>query len=235
MGAMSSNALTVSGQPRAVLWDMDGTLVDTEPYWMDAETALVESYGGTWTHQDALQMVGNGLIDSAHILQRYGVKMDADAIVQHLTDDVADRLRTDGVPFRPGARELLADLRESNIRTALVTMSMKRMAMDVVGLIDFTAFDLIIGGDEVARPKPFPDPYLLAAQSLGVDIVDAVVIEDSPTGVTAGRTAGAVTLGVPHILPLDGVGAHELWPSLSGRTSLDVRDLHSRFSQESVR
>jgi HAD superfamily hydrolase (TIGR01509 family) len=226
---------SVSIKPSAVLWDMDGTLVDTEPYWMDAETRLVEYYGGTWTHEDALQLVGNGLMDSAGILQRHGVQMEAEAIVHRLTDEVAARLRTDGVPFRPGARELLAALRADGIRTALVTMSMKRMALDVVSLIDFTAFDLVIGGDEVARPKPFPDPYLQAAETLGVEIADTVVIEDSMTGVTAGRASGAVTLGVPHIVPLDGAPAHELWATLDGRGTADIRDLHSRFAKESTR
>jgi HAD superfamily hydrolase (TIGR01509 family) len=222
-------------KPSAVLWDMDGTLVDTEPYWMHAETLLVESYGGTWTHEDALQLVGNGLIDSAIVLRRYGVDMDPQAIVDHLTDGVAQRLRIDGVPFRPGARELLADLRAAGIPTALVTMSMRRMALDVVGLIDFTAFDLVVAGDDVQRPKPFPDAYLRAADLLSVDIADAVVIEDSPTGLAAGRTAGAVTLGVPHIVSLDDAGAHELWPSLAGRTTADIIDLHARFSTEVTR
>jgi HAD superfamily hydrolase (TIGR01509 family) len=161
--------------------------------------------------------------------------MEAEAIVHRLTDEVAARLRTDGVPFRPGARELLAALRADGIRTALVTMSMKRMALDVVSLIDFTAFDLVIGGDEVARPKPFPDPYLQAAETLGVEIADTVVIEDSMTGVTAGRASGAVTLGVPHIVPLDGAPAHELWATLDGRATADIRDLHSRFAKESTR
>ena len=225
----------VSIKPSAVLWDMDGTLVDTEPYWMDAETRLVESFGGVWTQQDALQLVGNGLIDSGVILQGYGVRLSAEEIVERLTDEVAARLRNDGVPFRPGARELLAELRATGIRTALVTMSMKRMALDVISLIDFTAFDLVIGGDEVGRPKPFPDPYLQAATTLGVDIADTVVIEDSLTGVTAGRASGAVTLGVPHIVPLDDAPAHELWPTLEGRTAADIRDLHSRFVKESSR
>jgi HAD superfamily hydrolase (TIGR01509 family) len=222
-------------KPSAVLWDMDGTLVDTEPYWMHAETLLVESYGGTWTHEDALQLVGNGLIDSAIVLRRYGVDMDPQAIVDHLTDGVAQRLRIDGVPFRPGARELLADLRAAGIPTALVTMSMRRMALDVVGLIDFTAFDLVVAGDDVQRPKPFPDAYLRAADLLSVDIADAVVIEDSPTGLAAGRAAGAVTLGVPHIVSLDDAGGHELWPSLAGRTTADIIDLHARFSTEVTR
>lgn len=205
---------------------MDGTLVDTEPYWMAAETTLVESFGGTWSHEDALQLVGSGLLDSAAILQRAGVAMEAEAIVSHLTDIVQESLRTQGVPFRPGARELLRDLREAGIPTGLVTMSLRRMALSVVELIDFEAFDIVVAGDDVDNPKPHPEPYLQAAALLDVDIADVVVIEDSPTGVRAGLASGALTLAVPHIVPLDHLGAHELWPTLAGRGADDLSDLY---------
>ncbi|GAA2926435.1 HAD family phosphatase [Microbacterium luteolum] len=215
----------MSRKPRAVLWDMDGTLVDTEPYWMAAETSLVESFGGSWTHEDALQLVGSGLIDSAIILQNAGVAMEPEAIVSHLTDVVQESLRTQGVPFRPGARELLAELRDAGIPTGLVTMSLRRMALNVVDLIEFEAFDIVVAGDDVDNPKPHPEPYLQAAALLDVDITEVVVIEDSPTGVRAGLASGAVTLGVPHIVPLDDLGAHELWPTLAGRGVSDLGDL----------
>lgn len=228
MGAMSR-------KPRAVLWDMDGTLVNTEPYWMSVETELVESYGGTWTHDDALQLIGSNLLESGRVLQQAGVDLEPAEIVDLMTDRVAERLRTQGVPFRPGARELLADLRAQGIPTALVTMSLRRMALDVVAQIDFAAFDLVVAGDDVERPKPFPDPYLTAAAQLGIDIADAVVIEDSPTGVTSGAASGAVTLGVPHLVSLEGFGADELWPTLEGRTAADITDLHRRFAKEGAR
>lgn len=216
---------SVSRKPSAVLWDMDGTLVDTEPYWMAAETSLVESFGGTWSHEDALQLVGSGLIDSAVILQNAGVAMEAEAIVSHLTDRVQESLRTQGVPFRPGARELLRDLRESGIPTGLVTMSLRRMALNVVDLIEFEAFDIVVAGDDVDNPKPHPEPYLQAAALLDVDIAEAIVIEDSPTGVRAGLASGALTLAVPHIVPLEHLGAHELWSTLDGRGAADIAEL----------
>ncbi|GED39021.1 HAD family phosphatase [Microbacterium oxydans] len=216
----------MSRKPSAVLWDMDGTLVDTEPYWMAAETALVQSFGGSWTHEDALQLVGSGLIDSAVILQNAGVAMEAEAIVSHLTDVVQESLRTQGVPFRPGARELLRDLRDAGIPTGLVTMSLRRMALNVVDLIEFDAFDIVVAGDDVDNPKPHPEPYLQAAALLDVDIAEVIVIEDSPTGVRAGLASGALTLAVPHIVPLDHLGAHELWDTLDGRGAVDLTDLY---------
>lgn len=209
---------------------MDGTLVDTEPYWMAAETTLVESFGGTWSHEDALQLVGNGLLDSALILQRAGVDMEAEAIISTLTDAVQESLRTEGVPFRPGARELLRELKDAGIPTALVTMSLRRMALGVVELIDFDAFDLVVAGDDVDNPKPHPEPYLQAAALLDIDIAETVVIEDSPTGLRAGISSGAVVLGVPHIVSLDEIGAHELWPTLEGRGLPELVDLFDRQS-----
>jgi len=211
---------------------MDGTLVDTEPYWMAAEGPLVESYGGTWTKEQALHMVGLGLEDAARLLQDAGVRMDVAAIVQHLTDEVLASLLRDGVPFRPGARELLKALKDVGVKTALVTMSMRRMAQTVVDLIDFDAFDVIVAGDDVTRPKPYPDPYLQGSELLGVDPHQVVAIEDSPNGLRAAVASGAVTLGVPLMVSLTGVGAHALWPTLEGRTVGDLADLYTDHRPE---
>lgn len=218
----------------AVLWDMDGTLVDTEPYWMAAETPLVESFGGTWSHEQALSLVGMGLEDSARILQDAGVRMGTHDIIAHLTDEVMRQLSTTGVPFRPGARELLSDLRAAGVKTALVTMSMRRMADTVVDLIDFDAFDVVVAGDESTRPKPFPDPYLQACDALGVTPDQAVAIEDSPNGLRSAVASGAATIGVPLMVSLTGAGAHALWPTLEGRTAADVASFHAAHRAKEV-
>lgn len=206
---------------------MDGTLVDTEPYWMAAETPLIESFGGTWSHEQALSLVGLGLEDSARILQATGVRMSVDGIIDHLTDEVMRQLAATGVPFRPGARELLASLRESGVKTGLVTMSMRRMATTVVDLIDFDAFDVIIAGDDATRPKPFPDPYLQACEALGVAPEEVVAIEDSPNGLRSAVASGAAVIGVPLMVSLAGAGAHEIWPTLEGRTVGHVAEFHA--------
>ncbi|KRE23475.1 HAD family phosphatase [Agromyces sp. Soil535] len=208
--------------PAAVLWDMDGTLVDTERYWMAAEEELVASFGGRWTHEDALGLVGSGLWEAARVFQAAGVDLDADTIVARLTARVQEQLVEHGVPWRPGARELLEALREASVPTALVTMSIRSMADDVVNAIPFEAFDVIVTGDSVDNAKPHPEPYLAAAAALGVDAGDCVAIEDSPAGLTSAWAAGAVTIGVPNILALDEAPAHVLWDTLVDKSVWDV-------------
>ncbi len=215
---------------RAVLWDMDGTLVDTEPYWMRSEEELVAEHGGHWTDEQAMKLVGLGLDTSARILQDAGVRMDEDAIINHLTDQVTYKLATEGVPFRPGARELLADLKAAGIKTALVTMSLRRMASEVVSLIDFDAFDVIYAGDDVTRPKPFPDPYLMACEALGVRPDECVALEDSPNGVASAIAAKIPTIGIPHIVSLDDAGVTETRDTLAGVTTADLIAFHERHT-----
>jgi HAD superfamily hydrolase (TIGR01509 family) len=207
--------------PAAVLWDMDGTIVDTEPYWMASQEELVTRYGGTWTHEDAMTLVGSGLDRTARLLREHGVDMAPAAIIDHLTAEVMTRISAN-VPWRPGARELLSALRSSGVPCALVTMSFGVMAEHVRSFIPFDAFDVVVSGDSVENSKPHPEAYLTAARLLRVSIEDCVAFEDSVPGVTSAAASGAVTIGVPHILALDDSPASVLWPTLEGRTVDDV-------------
>jgi HAD superfamily hydrolase (TIGR01509 family) len=203
---------------------MDGTLVDTEPSWMRAEAALVESFGGTWTHEDGMQLVGSGLWDSARILQSRGVAMEANEIVSWLTDRVHREIQ-ESLTWRPGAQELLQELRAEGVRTALVTSSLRLLAEGVVEAMGFNAFELIVGGDDVTRNKPHPEAYLRAAELLDVDITQCVAIEDSIPGVTSAVASGAYTIGVPLHSPLSAGQGYTIWPTLSGRAVSDFRGL----------
>ncbi|WP_348981078.1 HAD family hydrolase [Microcella alkalica] len=207
--------------PAAVLWDMDGTIVDTEPYWMRAETELIESFGGSWSADDGLQLVGSGLLDAAAIIREAGVDLPLPEIVDRLTDRVMALIAQE-VPWRPGARELLGELRAAGVRTALVTMSLRRMALTVADALGSDAFDLVVAGDDVTRPKPHPEPYLTAAERLGVSIRDCIAIEDSEFGLVSAVASGAATIGVPCHVTLHAAPTHELWPSLAGRTLDDL-------------
>ncbi|WP_171784603.1 HAD family hydrolase [Isoptericola halotolerans] len=187
--------------PAAVLWDMDGTLVDTEPYWIAAEHELVAAHGGTWTHAQALQLVGNPLEVSAAVLRDAGVDLPVAEIVTWLLTRVTAQVN-DGVPWRPGARELLAALDEAGVPCALVTMSYTVLAEAVTAHVP-GAFATLVTGDQVTRGKPDPEPYLVAARRLGVRPEDCVAIEDSPAGIGSAMASGARTLGVEAVLPVE--------------------------------
>lgn len=219
--------------PAAVLWDMDGTIVDTEPYWMRAETELVESFGGVWTHEDGMQLVGSGLLDSAAIIRDAGVDLPLETIVDRLTDSVMEQIEV-AVPWRPGARELLAALRAAGIPTALVTMSLRRMALRVAAALGEDGVDLVVGGDDVANAKPHPEPYLTAAERLGVSIRDCVAIEDSEFGLASAIASGAATIAVPCHLALPEAPTHELWSTLAGRGVDDLAAALERHRQRTT-
>lgn len=205
---------------------MDGTLVDTEPYWIAAETELLEEFGVSWSHEQALQMVGKGLWHSAELLREAGAsELSADEIVYRLSGEVRRQLREQGVPWRPGARELLQELREANVPTALVTMSLREMAEEVASQAGFAAFDVIVAGDDVAEPKPHPEPYLAGLAALGVAPEQSIGIEDSTAGLASAAAAGLLALGVPHMIDLSESDAHALWPTLAGRRVADLTEL----------
>lgn len=206
---------------------MDGTLVDTEPYWMSAQVELVRSYGAEWTHEDGLTLVGSGLWHSARVFQGRGVRLPEDEIVDHLTDAVIAQLVEKGIPWRPGAHELLAALREAGVPTGLVTMSISRMAHHVVQRLGFDGFDVVVSGEDVTHSKPHPEPYQRAAELLSVNIAQCVAIEDSVPGLASASASGAVTVGVPFIVPIPTSTQYTLWDTLEGRTIADVSELFS--------
>lgn len=204
------NCWSPLNKPAAILWDMDGTLVDTEPYWINAEIKLATQAGGVWSREDGLSLVGFALLKSAQILkERAGLQGSHEEIVTSLLTLVANQMRDQGIPWQEGARELLDDLRQANIPCALVTMSYPLLSDVMVQALPASTFDVIVTGDIVTNGKPDPEPYLLAAEKLGVDITHCVAIEDSPSGVASAEAAGAKTIVVPHLIDI---------PAASGRS-----------------
>jgi len=186
---------------QAVLFDMDGTLVDTEPDWIAGERALVEAHGGSWTDELGAAQVGNPLLVSAESLRRAGVDLPLEEIVEILLDGVVASVRR-GVRWQPGARRLLADLTAAGVPCALVTMSYRRLAEVVLAGLPEGTFAAVVTGDEVVHGKPHPEPYLEAARRLGVDPTRCAAVEDSPAGLASATAAGCAVVGVPHIVPI---------------------------------
>ncbi|GAB2741270.1 HAD family hydrolase [Nocardioides pakistanensis] len=186
----------------AVLWDMDGTLVDTEPYWIESEFELVEAHGGTWSTEHALNLVGNDLIESGRYIREHGgIALEPAVIVEELLDRVVARVEQQ-VPWRPGAVELLADLRANGVRCALVTMSYRRFVAPILAGLPEGSFEVIVTGDAVTQGKPHPEPYQKAAAILGVDPGRTLAIEDSNTGARSAEAAGCTVLVVPNHVPV---------------------------------
>lgn len=193
---------------------MDGTIVDTEPYWIAAEYALVEAHGGTWNDTHAHNLVGNALIDSAvYIREHGGVDLDPPQIVERLLDDVVVAARRQ-VPWRPGAVALLSALRDRGVPCALVTMSYARLAATITDELHADTFATVVTGDQVRDGKPHPEAYLTAAARLGVDPARCVAIEDSPTGIRSAEAAGCLVVAVPHNVPIEPAEGRELVSSL---------------------
>ncbi len=209
----------------AVLWDMDGTLVDTEPYWMQVEQELVEAHGGVWTREHALQLVGNDLIDSGRYIREHGgVDLPPEEIVDILLDGVVTHVEKD-VPWRPGARELLAALRAEGMPCALVTMSYERFVAPVLAALPKGSFDVVVTGDNVSRGKPHPEPYLHAARLLGVEPSECLAIEDSDTGARSAEAAGCLVLVVENHVPVAPSERRIFLDTLTGVTPTGLADL----------
>jgi beta-phosphoglucomutase-like phosphatase (HAD superfamily) len=243
----------VSG-PDAVLIDLDGTLVDTVAVWHDAYLRLAAGLGvtlaeGFWpsiagrSMQDSLAVFATDDAPSAH---------DPDVLVARLVAAAAEGLAPDGTPrwsWLPGAEGLLDALWAASGTatgrapgsdgpvTALVTSAWRaftRPLLDAALGARASSFDTVVCGDEVARSKPAPDPYLEAAARLGVDPARCLVIEDSPTGVASAEAAGMVVLAVPHAGPVARTTGREVRSDLVGLTPEGLAELYARLRSQAM-
>jgi len=211
----------------AVLFDMDGTLLDSEKVWDVALDDLASWLGGELSPSARRRMVGSSLGRSVAILHAdLGIEADPESSGAYLTERTAELFGTDLV-WKPGARELLDAVRARGIPAALVTSTHRRLteiALDTLGRGNFAA---TVCGDEVRRPKPHPDPYLRAAELVGADPHTCVAIEDSPLGITAAEAAGCAVLAVPSEVVIEPAPTRTIRPNLVGTTVDDLAALVS--------
>ncbi|HET6937212.1 MAG TPA: HAD family phosphatase [Nocardioides sp.] len=211
----------------AVLWDMDGTLVDTEPYWIATEYAMAEKYGATWSEAHALQLVGSDLVDSGRYIQKVmGLSLSPAEIVEELLDGVVAMVERD-VPWRPGAVELLDSLREAGVPCGLVTMSYQRFVAPILAHLPPETFRVVVTGDQVEYGKPHPEPYLTAAAALGVPAERCLAVEDSNTGAKSAEQAGCLVLVVENHVPVLEGPRRVFLDTLDGLTAQDLAELRT--------
>jgi HAD superfamily hydrolase (TIGR01509 family) len=192
----------VSEYSPAVLFDMDGLLIDSEPLWLESERSVMARLGSGWTEADQMALLGGSLERTVrYLLAKAARPAPAEAIAEWLMGDITERVRRDGVPLRPGARELLTAVAAAGLPRALVTSS-ERGFMDAVLASTGMRFDVLVCAEDVTTTKPDPEPYLLAAKLVGVDPADCFVLEDSPNGVAAAEAAGCRVFAVPSLIPI---------------------------------
>ncbi|RKN12772.1 HAD family hydrolase [Streptomyces radicis] len=200
------------GGPQAVLLDMDGTLVDTEGFWWDAEVEVFGALGHELADEHREVVVGGPMTRSAgYLIEVTGADITLDELRVLLNAGFLRRLER-GVPLMPGARRLLTELAAHRVPTALVSASHRTVIDRMLVSLGPEHFALTVAGDELPRTKPHPDPYLAAAAGLGADPARCVAIEDTATGVASAEAAGCLVIAVPSVAPI---------PAASGRTVVD--------------
>jgi HAD superfamily hydrolase (TIGR01509 family) len=191
----------VTGALRAVLFDLDGLLVDSEPLWFEVERAVIARLGGQWGPADQEALIGGSLHRTVGYLLEKAAQPPPGGpgqVARWLLDGMTELILARGVPVRPGARELLAEVAGAGIPHALVTSS-ARQIMDAALGIAGMKFPITVCAEDVRRTKPDPEPSRLAAARLEVPAAGCVVLEDSPNGVAAARAAGCAVIAVPSV------------------------------------
>ncbi len=207
----------------AVAFDMDGLLVDSEPLWFLAESAVMARLGGDFGPADQYPLVGGSLAVTVEYLLAKASRPAAPAVVARwLIESMVAQISTQPLAVLPGAASLLAEVRAAGLPCALVTSSVPAVVDAVLARLD-VRFDVVVGGADVARTKPDPEGYLLAAEKLGADPRRCIALEDSPNGVAAAEAAGYRVVAVPSVVPVPDRPGRVVVGTLAGVTLAELR------------
>jgi len=221
-----------TGELAAVLFDMDGTLINSEPYWLIAERELMLRYGHVWTDEDQTYCIGGPLPKvGAYMSNLAGGAEDAQFFEEELIRLVGAQF-LQGLEFMPGAKELVENLASLNVPMALVSASPRLLVDAALELLPRGTFTTSVSIQDVKVSKPDPESYLLAAARLGIDITKSLVLEDSKTGITSGLASGAVVIGIPHIITYPPSPRLHIRRDLVGLGLQDLEQIYAHESQE---
>ena len=213
----------------AVFFDMDGLLINSEPLWLESETQMMAEYGYEWLESDQAACLGGPLDRVGHYMSAL---IDGKRDGQYLTNEIIERMveKFQGaLPLMPGSAELIADLRENQVELTLVSASPRSLVDAALLNFAINPFVRSISSGDVKVSKPDPEGYLLAASSGGHDISNCLILEDSLTGVTAAKAAGAWVLAVPHLVPIEKFGRVDVTISLA---NWDYQKLATKYEQD---
>lgn len=227
---MSEHGVFVGGGPRAVLWDMDGTLLESEEMWDIGVRELSVHLGGPMSEATREATIGASTpFALATIFDSLGLARSPEALAEAkswLYARMADMFAA-GLPWRPGARDALALVRSLGLGSVLVTNTERVLCESALDTLGREHFDHSVCGDEVSAGKPDPAPYLRAAELLAVDPRDTLAVEDSPTGAAAAEAAGCTVLVVPSLVDVPTGPRRTFRDTLVGLTAADLNALHA--------
>ncbi|CAN2196326.1 COG0637 Predicted phosphatase/phosphohexomutase [Candidatus Nanopelagicaceae bacterium] len=213
----------------AVFFDMDGLLINSEPLWLESETQMMAEYGYEWLESDQAACLGGPLDRIGHYMSAL---IDGKRDGKYLTNEIIERMveKFQGaLPLMPGSAELIADLRENQVELTLVSASPRSLVDAALLNFAINPFVRSFSSGDVKVSKPDPEGYLLAASSGGHDISNCLILEDSLTGVTAAKAAGAWVLAVPHLVPIEKGGRVDVTTSLA---NWSYQKLATKYAQD---
>jgi HAD superfamily hydrolase (TIGR01509 family) len=213
-------------KPAAILFDMDGTLIDSEPIWFATEIAILAEYGYELGREHWVAVLGQpNEVAVSYLLEVSGIPLTPAQLNQRIEDAMAARMSA-GIELMAGAKELLTEVGAVGVPAALVSASSRRIVDSCLGSIGAHHFRFTISGDDVTQGKPHPEPYLTAARLLDADPADCVVIEDSPSGSASGAAAGCRVIAIPHAAP---IAEHPLITVVDSLESVNLERLRRLF------
>ena len=199
------------GTPAAVIFDLDGVLVDAEVWWDEVRQTWAAEHGRAWSQADQAAVMGANSLGWAGIIrERLELDLPDQQIVEEIVAAMVERYRTRWAPRIAGAVDAVQRLAATGLPLAIASSSHQAVidaALNSLGISNL--FRVVVASDEVAHGKPAPDVYLLTARRLGVDPTGCLVVEDSLNGVLAGRAAGMTVALVPNASVPPAAGARE--------------------------